>query len=35
MENKVIKFMANITPVSTIGDKEFLKVITEIGKWTA
>lgn len=30
----MVKFMANITAVSTIGDKEFLKVITEIGEWT-
>lgn len=31
----VIKFIAHITPVSRIGDKEFLKVVTELGDWTA
>lgn len=33
--SKVVKFTANITPVSRLGDKEFLKVITELGEWTA
>lgn len=33
--SKVVKFIANITPVSRLGDKEFLKVITELGEWTA